>query len=127
MTRTTRVPHRFVSPGGVRQTGGDLPLYVCNDCGREVVWAESRRTGRRYLANVVTSFRSGRSYYVGAVVHEHDPNDRNTRSYHEALEADGAEATAEGFAGTFIDPMVHFLRGRGMSDEQIGKVIDSRR
>jgi hypothetical protein len=49
--RTTRVPNRFVGEGAVRQDG-TLPMYVCNTCNGEVVWATSARTGRKYLVNV---------------------------------------------------------------------------
>lgn len=40
-----------VGPGASTQDG-TLPLYECTTCGREVVWATSTRTGRKYLADV---------------------------------------------------------------------------
>lgn len=58
MARTTRVPNRFASEGGVRQEGS-LPLYICNGCGREVVWATSTKTGRKYLASCSPSASDG--------------------------------------------------------------------
>jgi hypothetical protein len=70
MTKTTRVPGRFVGPGGVRQHGGTLALYRCNTCGDDVVWAESRRTGQKYLANVSGNSATGSRYYIAASLHD---------------------------------------------------------
>ena len=67
--RTRRSPDNgFASVGAVRQSGGSLPIYICNTCGREVVWCESKRTGRKYLANV-RSGHLGQRYYIAANVH----------------------------------------------------------
>ena len=66
--RTTRVPDVFVGQGAVAQNGGSLPLYRCNTCLAEVVWATSKRTGRKYLANVSRGHLDQR-YYIGANVH----------------------------------------------------------
>lgn len=41
----------YVGEGAVRQQGAKK-LYECNACGREVVWLESKRTGKVYLASV---------------------------------------------------------------------------
>ena len=41
----------YVSEGAVRQQGSKK-LYECNTCHREVVWLESKRTGKVYLASV---------------------------------------------------------------------------
>jgi hypothetical protein len=59
--RTTRVPDRFATGGAVTQEGS-LPLYVCNGCQGEVVWATSARTGRKYLANVWRKTNDARYY-----------------------------------------------------------------
>lgn len=68
MSKTTRIPGKFASPGAVNQHGGSLPLYRCNTCKREVVWAESKRTGRRYLVNASEGYH-GQRFYVGADIH----------------------------------------------------------
>lgn len=104
-TRTTKATGNrggFASEGAVRQNGGSLPIYVCNECGADVVWATSKRTGRKYLANISHGYNGAR-FYIGANVHQDDPTDARTRSYFEALEGDGAEATAEGFVPTTIN------------------------
>jgi hypothetical protein len=69
--KTSRIPDRYASQGAVRQNGGNLPLYTCNACGGEVVWAESKRTGRKYLCTVRKGYH-GQRYYVGADVHPRD-------------------------------------------------------
>lgn len=67
--RTRRSPDQgFASTGAVRQNGGSLPIYICNTCGGEVVWCESKRTGRKYLANVRHG-HLGQRYYIAANVH----------------------------------------------------------
>ena len=70
MARTHRSPDgAFASTGAVSQTGGSLPIYVCNECNRDVVWAESQRTGKKYLANVFRGYRDQR-FYVAARLHK---------------------------------------------------------
>jgi hypothetical protein len=66
---TGRLDFVYAGQGAVRQTAGTLKVYVCNACGTEVVWAESKRTGRRYLVNVSKGYL-GQRYYVGANVHK---------------------------------------------------------
>lgn len=58
--------------GGANYQDGNLKLYVCNTCRREVVWATSTRTGRKYLANVYQGESNAR-YYVKASAHECKP------------------------------------------------------
>lgn len=41
----------YASEGAVAQDGR-LKVMACNECGGEVVWATSKRTGRMYLVNV---------------------------------------------------------------------------
>ena len=65
---TTRVPDAYASQGAVRQNGGSLPIYRCGDCGADVVWVTSARTGREYLANVFSGYHRQR-YYIGASLH----------------------------------------------------------
>lgn len=70
MARTHRSPdNTFAGVGAVHQTGGSLPIYICNECGRDVVWAESKRTGRKYLANVSRGYL-GQRFYIAANVHD---------------------------------------------------------
>lgn len=56
--RTSRVPNEFASAGAVNQEG-NLPLYTCNKCHAKVVWATSKKTGRKYL---VTCYRKNSDY-----------------------------------------------------------------
>lgn len=82
MARTTRKPNEFAGPGANAQEG-TLPLYRCNTCGADVVWATSARTGRKYLADVKTG-QAGQRYYVKASAHECDNPAR--REAREAVE-----------------------------------------
>jgi hypothetical protein len=67
--RTRRSPDQgFASVGAVRQNAGGLPVYICNACESEVVWATSKRTGRKYMAKVSRGHMQQR-YYIGARVH----------------------------------------------------------
>jgi hypothetical protein len=68
--RTYRVPtDGSAGVGAVRQVGGGLPIYRCTLCDGQVVWAESKRTGRKYLANVSHGYM-GQAFYVGANIHD---------------------------------------------------------
>lgn len=58
----------FVSDGAVSQDG-PLRLAWCKYCKREVVWATSTRTGRKYLVNVSTG-QSGARFYMKHNVHK---------------------------------------------------------
>lgn len=51
----------YVSEGAVRQQGSKK-LYECNTCHRDVVWLESKRSGKVYLASVYAGQVS--RYYV---------------------------------------------------------------
>ena len=55
MARTTAQTNNgrpiYVGDGAVRQQG-PKKLYSCNQCGGDVVWLESKRTGKVYLASV---------------------------------------------------------------------------
>ena len=66
--KTSRVPGAFASVGAVAQTEGSLPVYRHNACGDEVVWATSKRTGRKYLVSVSYGYH-GQRFYVGRNVH----------------------------------------------------------
>lgn len=69
--RTKRHPSGvFIGTGAVGQHDGSLPLYICNGCQREVVWATSSKTGRKYLVNVSHSTRSDARFYIGRNVHD---------------------------------------------------------
>lgn len=62
----------YATPGAVRaQVGGDLPIYVCNTCDEQVVWATSARTGGRYLVDVTRGYR-GQAFYRGTDLHRCD-------------------------------------------------------
>lgn len=68
MARTRR-GHGYVSPGAVAQHGGKLPAYACNTCNSEVVWVESKKTGKHYLVDVSYGYNHNR-YYVGRNFHD---------------------------------------------------------
>ena len=65
-TARTRRGQGYAGPG--RATGPDLPIYICNTCHADVVWAESQRTGRKYLVTVSRK-RSGNQYYMANNLH----------------------------------------------------------
>ena len=70
MARTRRSPDGiYASTGAVRQHSGSLPIYVCNGCLGDVVWCESKRTGRKYLVNVSRNYNGAR-FYVGSNLHK---------------------------------------------------------
>lgn len=62
----TRRGQGYASPG--RAKGSDLPIYICNKCHADVVWATSSRTGRKYLVTVSRK-RSGNPYYMANFIH----------------------------------------------------------
>lgn len=69
---THRSPDGIWATGGaVAQHDGKLPIYVCDDCGRDVVWATSKRTGRKYLVTVSRGYLDQR-FYMGQNVHRCD-------------------------------------------------------
>jgi hypothetical protein len=70
MSRTTRT-EGFAGTGAAYQNGGSLPIYRCNDCGADVVWAKSARTGKPYLVNVSRGYHDQR-YYRGDALHPRD-------------------------------------------------------
>lgn len=59
----------YAGPG--RATGHDLPIYICNTCHADVVWCESKRTGRKYLVTVSRK-RSGNLYYMANNLHTNE-------------------------------------------------------
>jgi predicted nucleic acid-binding protein len=104
----------YASPGAVNQHGGRLPVYVCNACGREVVWCESKRTGRKYLANVTHGYHDQR-FYMGNNVHPRDCgeilNAQADREYRNRQAADvlhvfvAAQRSGDIDMGTFLDAL----------------------
>lgn len=83
MARTHRSPDKgYASTGAVRQHAGSLPVYICNTCGREVVWVESKRTGKPYLVTVTRGYLDQR-FYMGHNVHPRDctADDRKVERY----------------------------------------------
>jgi len=68
--RTRRSPDKaFASTGAVAQTGGSLPIYICNTCEHDVVWCESKRTGKKYLVTVRRGHLDQR-FYIGSQIHK---------------------------------------------------------
>lgn len=74
MARTRRSEENIWISGGAVSQDGKLPLYICNTCGHEVVWATSRKTGRKYLVNVYKG-QSGARFYV-----KHRPHNCKTEA-----------------------------------------------
>ena len=77
--RTRRVERGTYADGGSVRQEGPLPLYECTTCGREVVWATSTKTGRKYLVNTYQYGEAGsyglhRSYYVKSSPHRCTPS-----------------------------------------------------
>lgn len=70
----TRRGEGFAGEGAQRQDGS-LPIYICNTCGKEVVWAESRRTGRKYLVSVQRGYK-GQRFYAKSAPHPRDCGER---------------------------------------------------
>ena len=127
MARTRLSDERiWIGPGGVRQTGGSLPLYICNGCGREVVWAESRTTGRKYLANVFTGSGVYRTrYYIGASLHTVESCEAIVaRRIEEDL--DREIAAADAFAAWTTLRAVSAARDRG-DEAEVKRLLAERR
>ena len=81
MSKTHR-GHGFVSPGAVAQHGGKLPAYVCNTCHAEVVWVESKRTGKHYLVDVSYG-QSQNRFYIGRNFHDCEKKLALTKAFDE--------------------------------------------
>lgn len=67
MTTTRKIT--YASNGAVSQEG-KLPVSYCRRCGTEVVWVESRKTGKKYPANVHHFHDSDALYYRKDHVHQ---------------------------------------------------------
>jgi len=68
--RTRRSPDNgYASTRAVAQNGGKLPIYICNACNKDVVWCESKRTGKKYLVTVRRGHLDQR-FYIGSQIHE---------------------------------------------------------
>lgn len=109
MSKTRRSPDgTYATPGAVKQAGGKLPIYICNGCNREVVWAESQRTGRKYLANISHGYL-GQRFYIGANVHKCDLSS--------VLPIDRDEQDADSYAAYVLAIEVADLAAAGKLDE----------
>lgn len=64
----------YATPGAVNQKGGSLKIMWHNECGEQVVWVTSQRTGRFYLVNVRENYNGAR-FYMGHDIHNHDADD----------------------------------------------------
>jgi hypothetical protein len=81
--KTRRSPENiWIGTGAVRQHDGKLPLYICNTCGSDVVWATAKATGRAYLVNVHGSYNGAR-YYVASSLHDCAPALKRRAEYRE--------------------------------------------
>lgn len=78
--------------GGAVNQQGHRPVRACGTCGREVVWLESKKTGRRYLANVSRGYLDQR-FYVGRDIHR--CQDQIERDRLAQIEDDAAMLQAE--------------------------------
>lgn len=59
---------RYADAGGVRQ-GGPRPIKICGACQRPVVFVESTKTGKWYLADCARYTNRDAYYYVKASPH----------------------------------------------------------
>lgn len=75
---------RYASEGAVRQDG-PLPINACKFCGQPVVWATSRKTGKRYPVSVAAWENT---FYVKSNLHSREVCQRN-----QAVSARNAEIT----------------------------------
>jgi hypothetical protein len=93
MSRTTAIIENghnvYASTGAVGQHGGKLKIMECNECHRQVVWVESKRTGRFYLCNVRESQSESRwRYYMGHDVHDCEKEKAYSAKIAEAFDAE---------------------------------------
>lgn len=59
----------YASPGAqAHQRGGLLAITRCRSCGAEIVFATSKRTGKRYPVSVSHGYK-GQRFYMGHNVH----------------------------------------------------------
>jgi hypothetical protein len=81
---TTTQQTRYASDGAVRQDG-PLPITTCDDCGKEMVWATSNRTGKKYRVAITKGYLDQR-FYMKNNFHTCDPESVAARK--RAAEAD---------------------------------------
>ena len=94
MTRTHRAPYGgFAGQGAVHQNGGSLAIYICNTCDREVVWATSAKTGRKYLVNISLG-QGGQRFYIGSNIHRDPTPVRSAEAVREDLGSLGDQIAA---------------------------------
>lgn len=74
MAQTKRSEDSAYASGGAVTQDGLLPIYIHLACGRDVVWATSRKTGRKYLVNVYRG-QAGQRFYV-----KHQPHKCQTEA-----------------------------------------------
>ena len=89
----------YCGEGAVRQDG-DLPIYDCLTCGAEVVWATSRKTGRKYLVNVSVG-ESGRRFYMKQNVHRCADKLALDAEYQASIDRDRASQTIADYEDTY--------------------------
>ena len=85
-----KLVRQFADEGAVRQDG-TKPLFRC-DCGQNVVWVKSARTGRNYLAECFPRQNNG-FYYVKAQPHTWERHDARTAQRNVNIEAEQARDT----------------------------------
>lgn len=74
MSKEIRYAH-----GGAVQQDGPLAICLCKTCGREIVFATSKRTGKKYPV-CVSYGRRNQAMYVKCDIHKCDaPNGRLMR------------------------------------------------
>jgi hypothetical protein len=112
---------KFASSGAVSQEG-KLPVAYCRHCGTEVVWVESRKTGKKYPVNVHHFHDSDALYYRKD--HLHQCTDEQRQSYiarqaEEAIERQDRIAAGEIVKGA----MVEIVKGRKFPIGTTGRVF----
>lgn len=120
MTTTERV--RYASQGAVRQNGGSLPIRYCRTCHREIVWCESKRTGKSYPVNVTYGYNHN-AFYIGANIHRCEDTATLKMvavSYRAEVDAERSETVA-----VMREVMIAGVQA-GLTDEQIDAAIKRR-
>jgi len=83
---------KYASEGAVRQDGL-LPVAECKNCHSQIVWATSKRTGKKYPVNTFRG-QGGRLFYIKRAAHTHEECARRAEAFHAYKE----QLVAEEFA-----------------------------
>jgi hypothetical protein len=117
-TSSKAVPERMFASSGATNQEGSKPIFTC-DCGANLVWVKSQRTGKNYLAECFPYANGDAWYYRKDVFHsqeKHDERIANRTAYSEQ-----AEASERALAFT---RRVQQAKKSGATDEEITAIIN---